>query len=178
MKTSAPNASQIGPGDPRSVVREEGEDPDHEGERRSDQRRDGHLGAADAHVARGAVRALEIRLREAEPHDRDLRGGERDQDAEAVQAREEPHRVVRRPWRPGGSRPRSRPVEMIVAGEISVLRFEAPERPREHVVPAERVGEPSGARERGRDHGDEDHDAGQADEHAQDVDDSVWQVAR
>ena len=38
-------------------------------------------------------------------------------------------------------------------------------------MPAQRVGEACRAGERGRDHGDEDHDAGQADEHAQDVDD-------
>ena len=70
------------------------------GERRSEQgdERDGD--AADADIERRAVRAREIRLAEAEPDHGELRSGERDQDAEAVQAREEPHgRADRRPTR-------------------------------------------------------------------------------
>ena len=107
--------------------------------------------------------------REAQAHDGDLRRGERDQDAEAVEAREERHRVVRRPrdqehrgGDQGGRRDRRRRDQRRPG--------QAAEGPRQHVVPGERIGEPARAGEGGRDHGDEDHRAGDADEHPEGVD--------
>ena len=68
-------------------------DPDRQGQRGADERGKRDLHAAQADVPWHAERTLELRLGEAKAHDRDLSRREGDEDPEAVEAREEAHRL-------------------------------------------------------------------------------------
>src|SRR5213592_1549263 len=76
-----------GAGDPRRSVGVERRDPEREGERSADERGQRDLDAAQAHVSGHAVRAGQVGLGEAQADDGELRRGECNQRAEAVQAR-------------------------------------------------------------------------------------------
>ena len=73
----------------RAGMGEHGEHPDREGERRADERRDREPSPRTVTFGRRAVRPREVGLANPQPDDGELGGGERDEDAERVQAREE-----------------------------------------------------------------------------------------
>ena len=91
---TSPAASQIGPGVAGPGVRDHGRHPDGQRQHEPDDGGDRDVRAADADVPGHAVRPVQLRRREAKPDHRELRGGEREQDAEAEERGEEGDLVV------------------------------------------------------------------------------------
>ena len=156
-------------GDARARMRPERDDHHRRREDEADDREDGDDGAADPDAAGHAERATQLGLREPEPDHGELRGAERDEDAEAVERRERHDRVVaqhvdrdERDRRDGAGRD-----ERLRRDERAPVQ--AAERPRQLVVLAERVREPAEAGDRGRRRRQEDQHAGEADVDAQGV---------
>src|SRR4029077_13275810 len=80
---------------PGADVRDHRRDEDRGGRQRAEDRRERHVRAADADRERHTEGTLEAGLGEPKPHDRELRGGEREEDAEAEQACQEADGVGR-----------------------------------------------------------------------------------
>ena len=130
---------------------------------------DRNLHAADGHVPRSPVRAVEAGLGEAQPDDGQLRRRQGQEDAEAVEAPEEAHVATGDVGDEQQGRGETGGAEYRRRGEQRPP-VQASERVRQHLVPPERVGEPPGARDRRRDRGDEYDGGAETDEDPQGVD--------
>jgi hypothetical protein len=78
-----------GPHVARRRVRPQRRDPDGERGDGAEHRRHRHLDVSNADVERNLERTAAARILVSQPDDRELRGGESEQDAEAEEAREE-----------------------------------------------------------------------------------------
>ena len=152
-------------------MRDQRQHPDDERQRRADQGGDRHEDAADPHLGLRPERPLEVGLRAPEPDHRELRGGEGEQHAERIGAREEGRVVLAEDPRHDHDRDRHRPGREQRLARDERAPLETAELAGQHPVLGHRPPEPGAPRDRRRRSREQDQRAGQPDDDAQHVDD-------